>query len=157
MTPNQAAYYRFLFLNGFPEELTNYIDHALETENPLSDLTLDLSLCFSDTEKMLNVLNEYISNAKPEEIDWDGAILNMVLEFLRSKSETLSTEELVLLMKDFALTDELYTLDRWYSVYIAHEYYDECLSGIWNFSMNDFLKDLHAFLQFGTPIILPRP
>ena len=153
MTPNQAVYYRLLLENGHPEELTKHIEHALETENPLSDLTLDLSLCFSDTKKMLTVLEDHISKVKPEEIDWDGAILNMFLSFLRSKSDTLSTEELVLPMRDFSLNDELYTLDGWYCVYLAHEYFDRCVSGL--YKMNDFMKDLHAFLHFGTPLILP--
>ena len=155
MTHNQAVYYRLLLENGHPEELTKHIDHALETENPLSDLTLDLSLCFSDKEKLLTVLGNHICRVNSSEIDWNGAIFNMVLSFLRSKSDTLSTEELVLLMKNLAENEDLHTDDRWFSMYIAHQDFDECASGYGN--MNDFTKNLRTFLQTGTPLPLPRP
>ena len=83
MTSEQAAYYRLLLINGYHEEVKKQIDHALETENPLSDLTLDLSMCFSDVKKQLSVLNRHISEIGEKNIDWDGAVFEMLLVFLQ--------------------------------------------------------------------------
>lgn len=59
MTPEMAEYFRAMLLVGIRDKLDAAFDHALETEEPLSDLILDLSGCISDDEKVLSVLREY--------------------------------------------------------------------------------------------------
>ena len=50
MTPERAAYHRLMLLSGLPEEYEQELDMALETEDPISPLVLDLAFCMSDTQ-----------------------------------------------------------------------------------------------------------
>lgn len=59
MTPEMAEYYRAMLLVGFRDRLDQAFEHALETEEPLSDLILSMSTCISDDEQVLHILREY--------------------------------------------------------------------------------------------------
>ena len=60
MIPETVAYYHAMLLVGIRDKLDDAFDHALETEEPLSSLMLNISTCISDDEAVLSVLQEYI-------------------------------------------------------------------------------------------------
>ena len=66
MTVEQAKYYKVLTSNGYTEELIQYVNTALDTESPLSDVVLELAYAGNDREKLISVLSEYLSDVSDE-------------------------------------------------------------------------------------------
>lgn len=60
MTPEQAAYHRLMLLAGLPEAFEQELDQALEQEDPLTPLTLELACCMSDLNRTLSVLHNHL-------------------------------------------------------------------------------------------------
>lgn len=67
MNREDAFYYENLLVIGFSDEYDNWLNSLLETENPLSDITLDLAGCGSDKNKTISVLREYRSEQPVDE------------------------------------------------------------------------------------------
>ena len=153
MTIEQAIYFKVLICNGYPEELLKYIDTALETQDPLSDIVLEMSFAANDEEKLISLLNEHINSVKPEEIDFDGTLFDMLLAFFKRKyrEENMPIDELVYLMYRFSLVYEPWdkwwnaaTSRLWHVMYYMQDYYEFG-------DRNEFLKMLDDFLDNKIP------
>ena len=104
MTAEQAVYHKLFLLNGLTECFDRDLDERLERENPLSDLTLALSTCGGKREEQVHILNEYIRNTAPEQIDKD-AVFSFVADELRERFEQNPDPDLeafTMLMHDIA-------------------------------------------------------
>ncbi len=151
MTIEQAIYFKVLICNGYPEELLKHIDTALETQNPLSDIVLEMSFAANDEEKLISLLNELINSVKPEEIDFDGKLIDMFLAFFRRKyrEENMPLDELVTVMHSCAMCySNLYPVfdnSLWYTMYILDECYE------WG-ERTHFLQILNDFLDYKKPM-----
>ena len=114
MMPERVAYYRAMLLVGIRDKLDEAFDHALETEEPLSDLILSLSTCISDDEAVLSVLQEYI---------WDHTIDEQVVYHMirgdfrqRRLSGQMTRAEVTEYLYGIVLSLDKCFVDPWYDL-----------------------------------------
>lgn len=81
MTPEVAEYHRAMLLVGLRDRFDKDFDQALENEDPLSDLILDLSTCASDLNQTISVLHHYTLDHPVDE----QKVCELVLEDIRSR------------------------------------------------------------------------
>ena len=128
MTAEQAAYHKLFLLNGLTEHFDRDVDKRLERENPLSDLTLALSTCGGKREEQIHILNEYILNTAPEEIDKD-AVFSFVADELRERYEQnpdTDLEAFTMLMHDIARDSDWWSnFEPWATMYQMNDFYEE--------------------------------
>lgn len=128
MTVERAVYYKLFLQNGLTEHFDQELDERLERENPLSDLTLALSTCGGKREEQVHILNEYILNTAPEEIDKD-AVFSLTAVELRERFEENPDTDLE------AFTKRMHDISRdsgwwrdfepWATMYLMNDFYDE--------------------------------
>lgn len=137
MTPEMAEYYRAMLLVGIRDHLDAAFDHALETEEPLSDLILSLSTCISDNNQVLSVLREYtLDHTIDEQVVWD-----LILEDLRNRllaGEMTRTDVVGMLCRIvrnldvlweepwLSVTDVSYDLELFEDGVICEEVFNQC-------------------------------
>ena len=146
MTFEQAAYFRLLLLCGYGEELEKYLDTALEEQEPLTDIVLELATCGPDEKRILSILNSYIWQVKESEIDYDEAVFPMVMSFLRRKDQDqrLSAKEMTDLMYKIARNSDRYMGEPWLTMYLLGDRYSDMEAGY--LDRNVFWNEFHAFL-----------
>ena len=127
MTAEQAVYHKLFLLNGLTECFDRELDEHLERENPLSDLTLALSTCGGKREEQIHILNEYILNTTPEQIDKD-AVFSFVADELRERYEQnpdTDLEAFTMLMHDIARDSDWWRdFDPWATMYEMPDFYE---------------------------------
>ena len=67
MTVEMAAFYRRMLSVGLSDTYQRDIGLALEKEDPLSELLLDLAFCLSDTSKTISNLDDHIGDRALDE------------------------------------------------------------------------------------------
>ena len=67
MNREDAFFYENLFVIGFSDEYNEWLNSCLESENPLSDIALELSFCGSDKNKIISVLRQFRSEQPIDE------------------------------------------------------------------------------------------
>ena len=131
MTAEQAVYHKLFLLNGLTECFDRDLDERLERENPLSDLTLALSTCGGKREEQVHILNEYIRNIAPEEIDKD-AVFSFVADELRERYEQNPDKELeafTMLMHNIARYSGWWQdFEPWATMYLMNDFYNEAFT-----------------------------
>lgn len=150
MTYEYASYFKLLLLCGYSQELQQYIDKALEEQDPLSDVILALCTPDSDEKARLSVLNTFLLKARESEIDYDLAVFDLVMTFLRKQyaEGTMSIKEMCHLMYRLALSTDRYFDEPWHTMYYMEDLYDEAEMGYY-ISKEDFSRKFHAFLSDG--------
>lgn len=149
MTYEYAAYFKLLLLCGYPQELERYVDAALEEEEPLSDIILALSTTGQDDKKRLSVLNDFLLDIKEAEIDYDHAVFDLVIAFLRDRyAQEGLTKDLCHLMYRLALSTDRYWDEPWHTMYFMEDLYDEAVMGHY-VDKEDFQRKFHTFLTDG--------
>ena len=147
MTYEYAVYFRLLLLSGYDGELQEYIDTALENQDPVSDIVLSLSTVGADNKKLLCVLNEYIRKTDESEIDYDTTVFGLILSFLRKKRSELSDKELTSLMYCFACNSGREHNDPWHIMLTFGVLYEDAVLGY--VDKNNYLHELDLFLNDG--------
>ena len=131
MTAELAAYHKLFLLNGLTESFERELDECLERENPLSDLTLALSTCGGKREEQIHILNEYIRNTAPEQIDKD-AVFSFVADELRERYEQnpdTDLEAFAMLMRDIAWDSDWWgAFEPWATMYEMPDFYSRASS-----------------------------
>lgn len=92
MSTEDALFYKILLESGCPEELDEALGRALEEENPLSDVVLDLAYSGEDQNSRLSALNKYLESVPPERIDTD-AVVDRIFEFYIEKYNKIDKNE----------------------------------------------------------------
>lgn len=135
--PERVAYYHAMLLVGIRDKLDEAFYHALETEEPLSDLILSLSTCISDDEAVLSVLQEYI---------WDHTIDEQVVYHMirgdfrqRRLSGQMTRKEVAEYLYGivrslgeclddpwYAFTRIYYDLELWQDGFISEDVFNQC-------------------------------
>ena len=146
MTIEQAVYFRLLLLCGYGEELGKYLDSALEEQDPLTDIVLELSTCGADEKTILSILNDYIWQVKETDIDYDKTVFPLVMSFLRKKhqDQILSVKEITDLMYQIARNSDRYTEEPWLTMYLLSDRYFDMEAGYLDRSV--FGCEFQAFL-----------
>ena len=152
MTYEQAVYFRLLLFCGYTEELDTFVDAALEKQDPITDIILNLAFCGSDLLRSLSVLKEYIQQANESEIYYD-TVFQYVLPFLRRKyyDEKMPIDHLIDIMFQIAYGTDKYFDEPWRTMYLLSDYYEAAKSGYY-YDMDDIMCKCNAFLQDGTAL-----
>lgn len=54
-----AFFYKYLLMLGYEESYDEWLSSCLESEDPLSDIVLELACCSSDADKTISLLHNY--------------------------------------------------------------------------------------------------
>ncbi len=153
MTVEEAIYYKYLLLCGYPGELEGYVDEALEREDPISPIVLDLSTCSSNHNDTLSVLNSFIIPTPEERID-HNKVFSLVLAFLRRlyREEGIPMDKLTELMYRISVLTDKACEDPWFTMNTMGDLYYEAQIGF--ITMDSYCEIFHRFINEGICISL---
>ena len=128
MTPERAQFHLLMLEAGESRLFQMELNAALEAEEPLSDLTLALSLCGSDEESM-HVLRAYLLD-HPVDMTLVGHMLRQELR-ARLEQGAMSPETCLKMMHTLACaTQDGHALTLFADVVAVEEYRDLAADGI---------------------------
>ena len=67
MKREDAFFYKYLLMLGYEENYDAWLSSCLESEDPLSDIVLELSCCSSDVKKTISLLHNYCTDQPIDE------------------------------------------------------------------------------------------
>ncbi|MEG0692844.1 MAG: hypothetical protein RR444_07160 [Oscillospiraceae bacterium] len=139
--------YKLLLHAGICEPYEKWISKRLETENPLSDLTLQLSTLGNNND----VISELSTFTLGVKINYT-TVFNIIWETLHKNysNGTLSRESCVCAMYIIATNTDDYLSEPWYSMYILHDLLDEAKSRY--ITMESFNDAFEAFINQKIPV-----
>ncbi len=153
MTREDAFYFKHLLILGFSNGYYEWLDDCLKSEDPLSDITLELSYCGSDVNKTISLLHNFCSEAPFD----DSVAYKMFISFFKEEyySGRMSKEEISSTM--YRLVSNMgspWNLDYnlWGSMYCIDDYLSLANEGI--ISQESFDSAFLSYLNDGTPISL---
>ena len=148
MTYEYAVYFRLLLLNGYPDELQQYIENALVEEDPLSDIVLELAMA-SDDKELLSVLNEYLLPVNDCDIDYDKSVFGLVISFLKRKyvDDAMPMKSIAELMYQIAIQTDRDSDEPWYTMHILGILFDDAEMGC--IDKEEYQHNLEAFINDG--------
>ena len=147
----EAFYYKNLLLLGFSDGYDDWLNDSLETESPLSDVVLELSLCGSDVKKTVSVLHNYC-NAQ----EFDEAVSHDKLRLFFKEAyyaNRMSKEEVLSAMHRLVMNvgvPEDFDVKVWGSMYYLDAYYDLVAEGI--LPRENFDSAFFSYLDHGVPV-----
>lgn len=151
MNREDAFYYKNLLMLGFSDGYDEWLNYYLESEDPLSDIVLELTCCGADVRKTVSVLHNYCL-----EQPFDEAV---ACEKLRSffknayNSNKMSKEEISSALYRLAINigePGDFDIGLWGSMYYLEDYHDLAKAGIISWESFDFA--FFSYLENGTPI-----
>ena len=147
MTYEYAVYFKLLLLCGYKDELAQYVDVALAEQDPLSDIILELATTGPDDKKILAVLNKYLLQVKDSDIDYDNAVFDLILSFLKRKytEDAMPMKNITRLMYRLSLHTNRYLDDPWYTMHLMHDLFDDAEIGY--ISKADYQRTFDAFIN----------
>ncbi len=143
MTVEMAAFYRRMLSVGLSNTYQRDIGLALEKEDPLSELLLDLAFCLSDVNKTISILDNYIGGCALDEYRIYPMIVAEMQALYNNNRLNLEqiAEALFGILEDAGLCYE----GPWEKVmYLSYEY-DEVKDGC--LYMDDFLDSFTEYLS----------
>ncbi|MBQ4511075.1 MAG: hypothetical protein II984_10135 [Clostridia bacterium] len=138
-------------LLGFSDGYDEWLNYYLETESPLSDIVLELSMCGSDVNKTISLLHSYCV-----EQNFDKMISHDKLRlFFKNAyySNRMSKKEVLSAMYRLSLNigeHGDFDGELWRSMHYLDYYYDLTLDGI--IPMENFDFAFFSYLDNGTPL-----
>ena len=150
MTREDALYFKLLLQAGFWDSYEEWLNRYLITQEPLSDLTMELSYCVSDAEKTISLLHAYCGDLP---VDKD-AVCEKLRLFLKDAFGTnrLTAEETTTLLYRFSLgIDTPVNSDSalWWTMYLLD---DARIS----MEPSTFRERFTAYLEHGIPFELSK-
>lgn len=147
MTYEYAVFFKLLLLCGYKDDMEQYLDTALEEQDPLSDIVLELSLAGSDDKKKLALLNEYLLQVKDSDIDYDQSVFKLVMSFLKRRyvEDAMSMKGITDLMYQIALHTERYFYEPWNTMYMMGDLFSEAEAGY--IDKDDYRHKFDAFIN----------
>ena len=146
-----AFYYKNLLLLGFSDGYDEWLNYYLETESPLSDIVLELSLCGLDVNKIVSLLHNYCA-----EQNFDKVVSHDKLRlFFKNAyySNRMSKEEVLSTMYRLSLNigdPGDFDIKLWGSMHYLDYYYGLALNGV--IPMENFDFAFFSYLDNGTPL-----
>ncbi len=151
MKMEDAFYYECLLVLGFSDEYDEWFTSILESESPLSDISLILNDCGADVNKTISVLQSYRMNQSIDE----AYVCNRLRLFLKGTyySKKLDKSEVVSAM--YLLASHIgdpgdFDMKLWGSMFYFEYYYSLAKDGILPFEKVD--SSFFAYLDNGIEI-----
>lgn len=132
MTYERAYYHKLMLEIGLTDDFDADLDKMLEEEDPLSDLALMLATCGGRREEQLRILNEYLLDIAPEQLDRQ-AVFSMVADRFGSiyESDPDRLEQITRQMYSVALSSGWWEDDDpWNTMYFMNDYYGFISDGL---------------------------
>ena len=153
MKREDAFYHKIMLMSGLDDGYDEWLDHYLNSENPLSDIVLELACCGSDVNKTISVLNNFCAEQAFDE----AAVCDRVRLFYQKAyySKKMSKEEIIASMHRLANNvggpgDADFDEDLWGSMYYLDDYYDLAKDGLIPAENFDFA--FLSYLDNGVPV-----
>ena len=150
MKREEAFYYKNLLLLGFSDGYDEWLNYYLETESPLSDIVLELSLCGSNLDKIVSLLHNYCAEqAFDETVSHDKLRLFFKEAYHSSR---MGKEEVLSTMYHLALNvgdPGDFDTKLWGSMYYLDYYYGLAKDG--TIPMENFDFAFFSYLDNGVP------
>ena len=151
MNSNEAYYYKILLTNGISEGYDQWFNSYLETEEPLSDIVLNL--CGADKNQTIAYLHKYSAEHHFDQ----KVVCSLLREYLKNEynAKKLSMEEVCCLMYRFAIThgdpnDYEFDFEVWNDMFYIDDYYYLAKNGV--ISMEKFDQAFRSYLDYGISI-----
>lgn len=153
MRREDAYYYMNLLLLGFSDGYDEWLESYLKTDEPMSDLVIDLYFSGSDVKKIISLLHNYCGEQELDESVISEKFRLFFKEAYHSgrmvKGEIVSTMyKLVNNIGDPG--DWNFDADLWGDMYYLDDYYSMAKDGIISWESFDFA--FTSYLDNGTPI-----
>lgn len=151
MTPERVAYYERMLLIGIREEFDIELNHALETEAPLSDLVLELAFCMSDTRQTISALHQETLRHQINELE----VYRMVLEWAGKQymQKCQTTQQLVDILYKIAMISDDAMGEPWHCMTEPYFIYDEVIDGY--FTQESFDSAFENYILYHKPFVIP--
>ncbi len=151
LKPEDAFYYKNLLILGFSDGYDEWINFYLESENPLSDIVLELSCCDSNIDKTISLLHNYCAEQSFDE----ASVCDRLRLFFKDAyySNKMAKEEIITAFYRLALNigdPGDFDIDLWGSMFYLDYYYSLAKEGI--ISWKSFDSAFFAYLDNGTPL-----
>ena len=130
MTLERAVFFRRLLSVGQTDTYVKSIEQALEQEESLSDLLLELAFCLSDIDKTISLLDHYISEREADEF----VLYKMLLSEFRLlySSGVLSLQKTAESLLYIHESNYLHCSKAWRDITHLSYVYDEVKDGYWD-------------------------
>ena len=151
MNREDVFYYENLLVIGFSDEYDKWLNSFLESENPLSSITLDLAFCGSDKDKTISVLRQYRLEQPIDEKN----VCNRLRLFLKKTYESGKMEKGQVVSAMYAIASHVgdpvdFDMGIWADMFYFDEYYSLAKDGI--LAWEGFDSAFFAYLNDGTPL-----
>ena len=151
MKREDAFYHKILLMIGLDDGYDEWLNQYLESENPLSNLVLELACCGSDIHKTISLLHNYCIEQPFDE----GVVCNRLRLFFKSAyyANRMDKKEIVSTMYRLALNvgaPGYYDMALWGNMYYLEDYYTLAEEGIISWERFDFA--FFSYLDNGTPL-----
>lgn len=146
MTYEYAVYFQLLLLCGYKDDMEQFLDAALEEQDPLSDIVLELVSTGSDDKKTLSILNEYTLQVQDSDINY-AVVFKLVMAFLKRRyvEDAISIQDITGLMERIAVYTGRYLYEPWKTMYLLGLLFDEAEVGY--IDKADYRRKFDAFIN----------
>ena len=153
MKREDAFYHKILLMTGLDDGYDEWLNYYLESEDPLSDIVLELACCGSDVNKTISTLHSYCAEQPFDVAD----VCDRVRMFYHKAyySKQMSKEEVISSMYHLARNvgdpaDSAFDEHLWGSMYYLDYYHDLVKDGL--ISLEDFDFAFFSYLDNGIPV-----
>ena len=151
MKREDAFYHKILLMTGLNDGYDEWLNYYLETENPLSDVVLELACCDSDVNKIISVLHNFCTE-QPFDV---AAVCDRVRLFFKNAYHANKMDKKEIVSTMYRLTLSVgdpgdFDIDLWGSMAYLSEYYSLTEEGMISWERFDFA--FFSYLDNGTPL-----
>ena len=155
MKREDAFYHQIMLMTGLDDSYDEWLNQCLESENPLSDIVLELACCGPDINKTISVLHNFCIE-KPFD---EAVVCDRLRVYFRDAyySNRMSKEEITAAMYRLALNVGGYgdiDMHLWGSMHCLDDYYSLAEDGIISWDHFDLM--FFSYLDNGVPADLSR-
>jgi len=146
-----AFYHKIMLMTGLDDSYDEWLNHYLESENPLSNIVLELACCGSDINKIISVLHNFCGEQPFDE----GVVCDRLRLFFKDAyyANRMSKEEISSAMYRLALNvgdPGDFDIQLWGSMFYMDNYCSLAKDGI--ISWESFDIAFISYLDDGTPL-----
>ena len=150
-----AFYHKLMLMTGLDDGYDEWLNYYLESENPLSNIVLELACCGSDINKTISVLHNFCMEQPFDE----AVVCDRLRAYFQDAYYTnrMSKEEISSTMYRLALNvgdPGDFDIHLWGSMYYLDDYYSLAKDGIISWDNFDFA--FFSYLDNGIPVDLNR-
>ena len=153
MKREDAFYHKLMLMTGLDDGYDEWLNYYLESENPLSNIVLELACCGSDINKTISVLHNFCMEQPFDE----AVVCNRVRLFYKNAyySQKMSKEDVASSMYHLVNNigdpgDADFDEHLWGDMYYLDDYYNLATDGM--ISMENFDFAFFSYLDNGIPV-----